>query len=115
MVARCYPVHCTRAVRRALVECRAMTAKRIIAVALAPAALSLLTPSTLTHDAWWWLIWGRDVLHLSLDTRGGSSWKPFPVLLTTPFALAGKSVAPALWLVVARAGCLLAMVLVFRL
>jgi hypothetical protein len=87
----------------------------IIVVALALAAVSLLTPSTLTHDAWWWLIWGRDVLHLSLDTRGGSSWKPLPVLLTTPFALFGKSVAPALWLVVARAGCLLAMVLVFRL
>jgi hypothetical protein len=87
----------------------------IVAVALALSALSLLTPSTLTHDAWWWLIWGRDVLHLSLDTRGGSSWKPFPVLLTTPLALGGKSVAPALWLVVARAGCLLAMVLVFRL
>ena len=87
----------------------------IIVAALALSGLSLLTPSTLTHDAWWWLIWGRDVLHLSLDTRGGSSWKPLPVLFTTPFALFGKSVAPALWLVVARAGCLLAMVLVFRL
>src|SRR5436305_1298502 len=55
----------------------------IVAAALALSALSLLTPSTLTHDAWWWLIWGRDVLHLSLDTRAGSSWKPFPVLLST--------------------------------
>jgi hypothetical protein len=133
-IGRVAAVHVHNAVRRALVECLAMTATGmvrrapgsllrptryglagIIAVALALSALSLLTPSTLTHDAWWWLIWGRDLLHLSLDTRAGSSWKPFPVLLTTPFALSGKSVAPALWLVVARAGCLLAMVLVFRL
>jgi hypothetical protein len=87
----------------------------IIVAALALSGLSLLTPSTLTHDAWWWLLWGRDVLHLSLDTRGGSSWKPLPVLFTTPFALFGRTVAPELWLVVARVGCLLAMVLVFRL
>ncbi len=39
---------------------------------------------------------------------GGPSWKPLPVLLTAPFALAGAA-APALWLVVARAGLLLAL------
>jgi hypothetical protein len=87
--------------------------RAIVAAALALSALSLLTPSTLTHDAWWWLIWGRDVLHLSLDTRAGSSWKPFPVLFTTPFALFGTSGAPALWLVLARTGCLVAMALCF--
>ena len=50
--------------------------------------------------------------HLDLDTsQGGSpSWKPLPVLVTTPLALFGDSL-PAAWLVVARAGGLFGMVL----
>jgi hypothetical protein len=48
------------------------------------------------------------VLRLSLDTSAGPSWKPLPVVVTTPLSLTGGA-APALWLIVARAGGLLAL------
>ncbi len=78
-----------------------------VGVALLLAAASLLMPWDTTYDPWAWIVWGREILHLDLRTTGGPSWKPLPVLFTTPFALAG-SAAPALWLVVGRAGGLLA-------
>ena len=55
------------------------------------AALSLLGPSQPTYDPWAWLIWGRDIVHLDLVTTAGPSWKPLPVLFTTPFALLGDA------------------------
>jgi hypothetical protein len=82
---------------------------------VALAALSLLTPSAPTYDPWAWIIWGREVMHLDLDTVSGPSWKPLPVLLTAPFSLLGDSIAPSLWLLVARAGSLGALVVTFRL
>jgi hypothetical protein len=84
----------------------------LIAASLALAALSLLFPSAPTYDPWAWLVWGREILHLDLSTVAGPSWKPLPVFFTTPFALFGGA-APALWLVVARAGAILAVVLAF--
>ena len=75
--------------------------------ALGLAVLSLLAPFALAFDPMAWLVWGRETTRLALDTSSGPSWKPFPVLFTTPFALFGGA-APALWLVVARAGGLLA-------
>ena len=77
--------------------------------------LSLLGPSEPTYDPWAWIIWGREITELDLSTVRGPSWKPLPVLLTTPFALAGDSAAPLLWLAVARAGGLLAIVMAYRL
>src|SRR3954452_17978506 len=79
------------------------------------AALSLLGPSQPTYDPWAWLIWGRDIVHWDLVTTTGPSWKPLPVLFTTPFALLGNAAAPHLWLVVARAGGLLALAMAYRL
>jgi hypothetical protein len=81
---------------------------------LALGALSLLLPSTPTYDPWAWIIWGREVLHLDLSTVGGPSWKPLPVLFTAPFSLFGDA-APDLWLMIARAGGLLALAMAFRL
>jgi hypothetical protein len=72
------------------------------------AGLSLLLPWDTTYDPWAWIVWGREIAHLDLHTATGPSWKPLPVLFTTPFSLAG-SAAPALWLLVARAGGLLAL------
>ena len=72
------------------------------------AALSLVLPWATTYDPWAWIVWGREIAHLDLSTVDGPSWKPLPVLFTTPFALAGPA-APALWVVVARAGGLLAL------
>lgn len=78
------------------------------------AAASLLLPSAPTYDPWSWLTWGREVAHLGLDTRGQvAAWKPLPVLFTTVFSVAGGA-APALWLLVARAGALLGVVMAAR-
>src|SRR4051795_5718845 len=77
------------------------------------AALSLLLPSSPTYDPWAWIVWGREVMHLDLSTVGGPSWKPLPVLFTAPFSLFGGA-APDLWLVVGRAGALLAIAMAFR-
>jgi hypothetical protein len=86
---------------------------RVALGVLALTALSFLTPSAPTYDPWAWIVWGREVLHLDLSTVDGPSWKPLPVLLTTPFALFG-SLAPDLWLFVARAGAIAGVVMAFR-
>ena len=86
----------------------------LVVAALALAALSLLRPWALAFDPWAWVVWGRETGRLALDTSSGPSWKPFPVLFTTPLALFGGA-APALWLIVARAGGLLALAGAFTL
>jgi hypothetical protein len=87
----------------------------VLIACLALAALSLFFPSAPTYDPWAWIMWGREIVHLDLVTTGGPSWKPLPVLFTTPFALFGADVAPYLWLWIARAGGLLALAMAFRL
>ncbi|MEX2025533.1 MAG: hypothetical protein WD993_10740 [Thermoleophilaceae bacterium] len=87
----------------------------VIAACLALSALTLLFPSAPTYDPWAWIMWGREIVHLDLVTTGGPSWKPLPVLFTTPFALLGADVAPYLWIWIARAGALLALAMSFRL
>ncbi|MFL5831720.1 MAG: hypothetical protein ACJ76X_17520, partial [Solirubrobacteraceae bacterium] len=83
-------------------------------VALVLGALSLLIPSTPSYDPWAWLVWGREIVHFKLQTTGGPTWKPLPVIFTTIFAPFGKA-QPDLWLVVARAGALMAAAMVFKL
>jgi hypothetical protein len=83
-------------------------------VALVIAALSLLIPSTPSYDPWAWIVWGREIVHLNLQTTGGPTWKPLPVIFTVLFAPFGRA-APDLWLVVARAGALMAVAMVFKL
>jgi hypothetical protein len=83
-------------------------------LALLIGALSLLIPSTPSYDPWAWLVWGREIAHINLQTTGGPSWKPLPVLFTTVFSLFG-SAAPNLWLIVARGGAILAVLFAFRL
>lgn len=85
-----------------------------VAAAIGLGALSLALPSTPTYDPWSWIGWGREVAHLALDTHSGPSWKPLPVIFTTIFSLFGPA-APDLWLMIARAGGFLAMLMVFRL
>jgi hypothetical protein len=86
----------------------------VIALASAAlAAVTLLAPTTPTYDPYAWLIWGREVLHLDLDTDFGPSWKPLPVLLTTVFGLV-PSAAPDLWVAVARAGAIASLLLAVR-
>jgi hypothetical protein len=85
----------------------------LVAGCFALAALSLILPSPPGKDPWAWIIWGREVAHLNLDTMSGSSWKPLPVLFTTPFSIFGDA-APQLWILVVRAGALLAVLFAFR-
>jgi Dolichyl-phosphate-mannose-protein mannosyltransferase len=94
---------------------RARPWRLLVVVCLGLATASLLLPSVPTYDPWAWLIWGREVLHGDLVTTTGPSWKPLPVLFTTPFAVLGDTGAPLAWLVVARAGGLLAIAMAFRL
>ena len=85
---------------------------RPAAACLLLAALSLLGPSEPSYDPWAWLVWGREIGHLTLDTTGGPSWKPLPVAFTTlfaPLSAVDDRIPPALWIVVARAGGLLAL------
>ncbi len=93
-------------------------APALLIACVAVAALSLLLPSAPSYDPWAWIVWGREILFLDLDTTGGPSWKPLPVLFTLLFAPFGEiddAVPPALWLIVARAGAVLALVMAFRL
>jgi len=87
-----------------------------VAACLVVAGLSLLVPSKPTTDSWGWIVWGRELLHLELSTvvPGAPAWKPLPVLMTTPLALAGDA-APTLWLLVARAGALASLIVAYRL
>jgi hypothetical protein len=86
----------------------------LIVVSLVVGALSLLIPSTPSYDPWAWLVWGREIIHVNLQTTGGPTWKPLPVVFTTIFALFGKA-QPDLWLVIARAGAFASVVMLFRL
>lgn len=86
-----------------------------VVACLVLAALSVvLLPSTPSYDPWAWILWGREITQGDLDTVVGPSWKPLPVLFTTPLALAGD-LAPDLWLVLARAATLGAAVAAYRL
>jgi hypothetical protein len=89
--------------------------KLLLLGCLAVATLSLLLPSVPTYDPWAWIIWGREILHGDLVTTTGPSWKPLPVLFTTPFSLLGDDGAPLAWLVIARAGGILAFAMAYRL
>jgi hypothetical protein len=78
------------------------------------AAISLLAPIEPLYDPWAWLVWGRELTGLDLDTSAGPSWKPLPVLIAAPLTLFGDA-APDLWLVVTRAAWLAVPVLAWRL
>ena len=90
-----------------------MTTSRLLLAIFAcigVAAASLLIADEPVYDAWAWLVWGRELADLRLDTTSGPSWKPLPVLIAAPLSLAGEA-APQLWLVLVRAAWLLSFVL----
>jgi hypothetical protein len=104
----------THALRRGVTR-RVSVPVAIVAGSVVVAALTLLLPSAPTYDPWAWIVWGREITQLDLDTVDGPSWKPLPVLFTTVFALAGDTAAPDLWLVVGRAGAIAGVPLAFLL
>src|SRR6185295_19508634 len=79
------------------------------------AILSLIIADQPTYDPTAWLNWGREIVHGDLTTTSGPSWKPLPVLVTVPSALLGDTGQRLIWLVVARTGTLVALVLAYRL
>ncbi len=91
-----------------------MTRVTVLAGVVVLAALSLLAPSQPGYDPWAWLLWGRELAGLRLDTVDGPAFKPLPVAVAALLAPAGDA-APALWLLVARAGAIAAVLLAARL
>lgn len=91
---------------------------KLIAVCVAFGGLSLVLPSEASYDPWAWLVWGREIAHLDLDTTAGPSWKPLPVFVTalvSPLSELDSGLPPAIWMALARAGSLLALAMAFRL
>ena len=64
----------------------------VLGLAIAFVAYARVKPA---FDAYGWLVWGRQAIHLNMDTNSAPSWKPLTFLFTLPFALAGRG---ALWL-----------------
>jgi hypothetical protein len=82
---------------------------------IALAGVSLLLPSGPSYDPYQWLIWGRELAHLQLDTTGsGTSWKPLTALVAALLAPLGHA-QPDAFLVVVRGGGLFAVFMAFRL
>jgi hypothetical protein len=83
---------------------------------LVAAAASLALPSVPTTDAWGWIVWGRELVDLDLETyaAGAPSWKPLPVLLIAPLTLLGDGAVDA-WLVLSRAAGLAGLPLAYLL
>lgn len=74
----------------------------------------LVLPHGIAYDPWSWLIWGREILHLQLDTTdAATAVKPLAIFIDTALAPFG-SAAPVLWLLIARSASLLSIALVFR-
>jgi hypothetical protein len=98
---------------------RASRSYPVIAVA-GCAVLAILSaavlPTVPSYDPWSWIVWGREVTdpHLSFLISGGPSWKPLPFVFTTIWGLFGGA-APTLWVITARAGGLLGLVVAWRL
>jgi hypothetical protein len=86
----------------------------VVAASFAVAALTLVLPSMPSYDAWVWAIWGRDIVALDVDPRTTPGWKPLPVAFATLLAPFGDA-SPQLWIVIARAGGVLALVFAYRL
>src|SRR4051794_41906023 len=86
-----------------------------LAGSLAVAGVSLLVVRALSYDAWGWLLWGREIAgRLPFTTSEYPTWKPLAALVAAPLAAFG-SAGPLLWLLLARFGAGLSVVLAYRL
>jgi hypothetical protein len=87
----------------------------LVVVCLGLAAISLVVARDyVAYDPQSWLLWGREILHLDLNTRdAATSVKPLAIYLDIPIALSGSH-APSLWLLIARAAALASIALAYR-
>ena len=60
-----------------------------VLLVLFSAALVVWARTRPSYDAYGWLVWGYQTLHLTLDLGGAPSWKPLPFLFTVPYAVFG--------------------------
>ena len=74
----------------------------------------LLVAPAPSYDPWAWLLWGREVASGTLSTTDGPAFKPLPVAVCALLSVLGGA-APVAWVVIARTGTVLAVVLGFRL
>jgi len=95
---------------------RTLNYRRWVPASFAIAAASLLgLPNGLGYDPWSWLVWGRELDHGALVTAGAaSSVKPLPMFADVLLAPFGGAAAD-LWLVCARAGVAISVVLAYHL
>jgi hypothetical protein len=86
-----------------------------VVASLAIAALTLLAVAPApSYDPWSWLQWGREIAGGELHTSEGPAFKPLPVAICALLSPLGDA-GPWLWVLIARAGAVLALWLVFRL
>ena len=79
------------------------------------AVLSLLVVAPApSYDPWAWLLWGRELAGGELSTAEGPAFKPLPVAVCALLSALGPA-APWAWVLLARAGAVLAVWLAFRL
>jgi hypothetical protein len=93
---------------------RALQARVLIPASVVLAALSLVVARSPTFDVWAWLVWGREIAHLDLNTNLGPQFKPLPVAVTTLASPFGDAAVP-IWMIIARAAGLLAIAAAARL
>jgi hypothetical protein len=88
---------------------------KLVGAALAIAALTaLIVAPAPSYDPWAWLLWGREIAHGTLSTEEMPAFKPLTVAVCTLLAPLGGA-APEAWVIVARAGGVLALILAFLL
>ena len=63
------------------------------------------------YDPWSYLLWGREVVHGTLDTAEGPAFKPLAVALGAVLAPLGDDLAPAVWVLLARTASIAAVAL----
>ncbi len=93
----------TRRSAAVVVGCVAVAALSLVVVAPAP-----------SYDPWSWLLWGREIAGGELHTSEGPAFKPLPVAVCALVSVLGPA-APWAWVLVARIGAVLAVVLAFGL
>jgi hypothetical protein len=80
----------------------------LLPVSVVLAALSLIATRSPTFDVWAWLVYGREIAHLDLNTHYGPAFKPLPVAVSTVSSVFGDLAVP-IWMIIARAAGLLAL------
>jgi hypothetical protein len=92
---------------------RLPTSPQFVGASLAIAVLTaLLIAPAPSYDPWAWLLWGREIAHGTLSTEEMPAFKPLTVAVCALLAPLGGS-APEAWVIIARGGMVVAMILAF--